>query len=288
MKYTAVLALLGASALPSSAAIIAQESFLNGPNAGSGEYVAGSNVVPQSPTVGGFTAAWVDAPFNDVSHTVGTGSLNYSDPNYLGSTGGSLLGANGGRNGRNLTTSYGATANTTVYLSFLMQMGDTANANTYRAFEGWDGAGLEDGTNRNFQLGYHTASGGGDFGDPTQFGVRLGNSNATSATLGAFDTNVNLWVARFDFSSAAAGDSVTIWKNPIINGSEPTTGGTTVSGADLTLGSLGMARFSAGSIAVDEIRLGDTFADVTGVPEPSSVLLSALGALSLLGRRRRA
>ena len=286
MKKTLHVALIGSVALPASAAIIAEDNFLVGSDPSAGQYEAGTAVVPASPTTTGYTGAWQDAPFNDVSHTVGATSLSYSDPNYLGSSGGSLTSVNSARNGRNLATTYDDSFAGTVYLSFLMQVDAPSTAGSYRAFEGWDGAGLADGPNRNFQLGVHTPGGNtGDFGDVTQFGFRLNNSNTTRATLGAFDSNVNLWVVRFDFSNTAGGDSATVWKNPVIDGTEPA-GGTTVSGADLQIGSLGLARFSGAGLALDEIRLGDTFSDVTGVPEPSSVLLSFLGALALIRRRR--
>jgi len=38
---------------------------------------------------------------------------------------------------------------------------------------------------------------------------------------------------------------------------------------------------------VDEIRVGDSFLDVTGIPEPASVALLGLGGLAMLGRHRR-
>jgi len=37
----------------------------------------------------------------------------------------------------------------------------------------------------------------------------------------------------------------------------------------------------------DEIRVGDSFLDVTGIPEPASVALLGLGGLAMLGRHRR-
>lgn len=48
-----------------------------------------------------------------------------------------------------------------------------------------------------------------------------------------------------------------------------------------------LGEFSAATTSFDEFRVGDTWADVTPVPEPSSAALLLLGCLGLAGRRRR-
>jgi hypothetical protein len=45
---------------------------------------------------------------------------------------------------------------------------------------------------------------------------------------------------------------------------------------------------SPGRAIYDAIRLGDTYADVTNVPEPASLALIGLGGVLMLGRRRSA
>jgi hypothetical protein len=66
------------------------------------------------------------------------------------------------------------------------------------------------------------------------------------------------------------------------------------SGADLT--SVNVLRFQAGNangngtnafFTFDEVRLGQSFADVTPVPEPVTFALAGLGGVALLALRRK-
>ena len=240
--------------------LIAEDSF----ETGGTDYAVGiANLVGQGPTAIGFTGDWLSN--GDLSHDVSdTAGLSYP---RLASSGGAIVSntENGLRNGRLLDTTYTDASSGTVFMSFLMQIDDTAGANSYRAFELHDG-GLLDGVNREFQLGFHNS----DFGTGG-FGMRADNDVAFNAELAATrDTNVNLFVLQIDLSTTADSDSITAWMNPPLGGGTPA-GGVTVSGFDLTFDRVTLARFAGSSVTWDELRIGDTFAAVTPLAVPPVV-----------------
>ena len=87
-------------------------------------------------------------------------------------------------------------------------------------------------------------------------------------------------------------DTFTLYTNPVIGNAEPVAG---VTKTDLDLGNVSaISVLSTGSFAIDEIRMGTTYAEVTpaaAVPEPNAsiLLMSAVSALltTQLGRRQR-
>ena len=95
-------------------------------------------------------------------------------------------------------------------------------------------------------------------------------------------------VAKVTFGAVT--DTISLYVNPALGGGPPASPtvslavphAATLSQFDVDYGSL-----SGGSTMFDEIRLGQTFADVTPVPEPSSLLLAGLAALGLHLKRRR-
>lgn len=94
-------------------------------------------------------------------------------------------------------------------------------------------------------------------------------------------------------STPATGDAtVNLWLDPdqssLGSGSAPT-GGIARSGtvAPYSFDRVRLGKFGGGSTnEVDEFRLGTTWADVSPVPEPSTVGLLAIGVLALARRRR--
>ena len=107
-----------------------------------------------------------------------------------------------------------------------------------------------------------------------------------------------LMVLKFEFMIGGDGetatweegcDRVTMFVNPTPGAAAPDVAGTVMSTTtDLALLNVHFYPGSGSSEgAIDEIRLGETYADVTPVPEPATLALVALGGLMPLLRRRR-
>jgi hypothetical protein len=102
--------------------------------------------------------------------------------------------------------------------------------------------------------------------------------------------NRALLVVRMLF--APGDDTFDLFVNPTPGGPVPTTPNATLSfdlGTNNTLVELLAVTNPSGSVtlALDELRFGNTFADVTPVPEPSGLLLGGAAAAGLLAARRR-
>jgi hypothetical protein len=81
---------------------------------------------------------------------------------------------------------------------------------------------------------------------------------------------------------AAGNDQVTLYVNPIPGAPEPGSG---VVKNNSDVGNVaGLTVYSTGAFSFDEFRLGETFADVTPVPEPASDLLALAAAITCLRR----
>ncbi len=267
----------------SQAALISHDSFSG--------YSPGLLPANPAPPVAGYTGDWTATNFGTQQPGVTVGSLTYADPLYLGSSGdratvpnntsgGEITAANSGRTYRSLESGLTATSATegTLYLSFLFQSGQETGATTYHMLH------LNQGTNgdanRTFDIGLTT---NGSFnGLQYNFGV----NGAYTGTGVSSDTDVHLFVVKFDLSSAAGGDSVTVWTDPVLGGIGDPLGGVTVSNVDFVWDSLMLSDYDGNSAAWDEIRWGTTFESITTVPEPTTALLGCLGMAALLRRRR--
>jgi hypothetical protein len=108
------------------------------------------------------------------------------------------------------------------------------------------------------------------------------NRQFTNTTAGVGRTV--LLVLRADFTSGI--DKFTLYVNATPGGPEPSSGTVKQDSNVGTISSLTL--YSTGAYSVDEIRIGTTFADVVpaAVPEPSSIVLVALGGLGVLGAMR--
>ncbi|MEO5714224.1 MAG: immunoglobulin domain-containing protein [Luteolibacter sp.] len=221
----------------------------------------------ENPTIGGYTGPWTDIDGGNTEPAVSAGSLNYGNPPYLGSsgdkvsvptniTGGETTAGNSGRVYRLMDTQLVVNASTsgTRYLSFLFYSGQETGATTYQMLS-LVNTNTGDGT-RPFDIGLTTD--GGQSGTQYDFGVH----GSYSSTGVAGDTNVHLFVVKFDLSATADSDNVTVWIDPTLGSGDPT-GGTTVSGVNFNWDRLVLSDYDGNSAAWDEVRWGSTFNSVT-------------------------
>jgi hypothetical protein len=131
--------------------------------------------------------------------------------------------------------------------------------------------------------------------DGTKFNIGVFNNRNATAAATSWSGPLNVGdtyfvVAAIDMNTAASDDISSMWINPgsLGAGSPPaaTLVDTTPAGTDIGTASIIMRQSPAPWVTVDELRVGETWADVTA-PEPSSVALLALGGVGLLRRRTR-
>jgi hypothetical protein len=281
-------------------------------------YVAGSVLNGQSGGTGTFfTGAWAVAGTND-HHVAATSLPAFGQPLAAGGalihpqSGGSIVGTDtsaGGndtaRDARLFSSPWDGFTNPdgTFYISFLANFGVGPTMH-HRVVEMWDGDQNNDG-NRNLQLGYSEFTGVGSGASPnTQMGISIHDSNdATNhnadliggPTFGA-DGKTHLIVLRFDLSNSI-NDRVRAYLDPI-GTLEPASAAADISVGEFLADRMGavtdfvFGNNSGHPSAMDEIRVGDTFADVANltVPEPASFVLLGLGAIGfgVMARRKQA
>jgi hypothetical protein len=142
-------------------------------------------------------------------------------------------------------------------------------------------------------------------GDGTQFSTtyRLGTSKTATAVDRQFAAQTFstgpaaetvFVVLKYNFDSVN-GDSASLFLNPVPGAAEPAASLTVTAGTALTLNT-GIRSFfvrnnsvEPDELLIDELRVGDTWGDVTpAIPEPTTAALAGLGAVLLfVGRRLR-
>ena len=240
---------------------IAADPFLTG----AGNYTVGlTNLTGQGPAISGYSGNWLEAFVGAQSPDVRADSLVYPD---FTSTGGSVsyTAGGGGRCGRILSSAYDDSSTGTLYIGVLLQL-ETASSE-YRAFELHDG-GFDDGGNRKLQIAVGESVGG--LVPASDFALRINES--AGMTLGAHDTDVNLFVIRIDFSNTANSDTVSVYRNPTdLTVEANNTATATITNTDFRFDRTSFARFNDGAgIAFDEVRIGTTFNDITGTVNPDA------------------
>lgn len=111
-----------------------------------------------------------------------------------------------------------------------------------------------------------------------------GGSGQFSSGVSAQIDETALIVVKAEFDDAGL-DQFTMYVNPTPGQPEPATG-TVKNDTDMS-NVIGLTLYSTGAMGIDEIRLGDTFEDVTPVPEPSAVVLFIGSAFALYAARRK-
>jgi len=202
----------------------------------------------------GFNGPWTQGGFNvsGSGYTPSEGSLCFAK---LPPSGGSVSGpAFSAINGavRTLASPLGQD-NTTVYLSFLIQPQGTLHAGVFRGFFGLTLSG---------SLGTELFVGkpGGGADEEYVLEARGGAFQVPSGSPVVVGRTA-LLVVRADFRPGK--DVFTLYVNPRPRDPEPSSGAVEV---DLDLGQVSrLGLYSTGAFAIDEVRIGTTYADVVPV-----------------------
>jgi len=116
------------------------------------------------------------------------------------------------------------------------------------------------------------------------------NQNSADIGLRSGSGTADLVVIQMSLTNAAAsattGDSMNVYYNPTL-GQPLGTPVATFTNLDIAFDNIHLADFTDDDFIADEIRFGNTLADVIPIPEPTSVALISIGALLLLRRRPR-
>jgi len=131
---------------------------------------------------------------------------------------------------------------------------------------------------------------------PTQGGLGLGSINTVgnptqgatslaSSFLGTFATTPYLVAIKIDFNTSGANDTITVYLNPTANSVTPGVAATyTVSSFNVgTITGMGFQNSGGGfAIKADEVRVGDTYADVAGIsgPPPLGPVITGVSPVS--------
>ncbi len=207
-----------------------------------------------------------------------------------------LIGFDGVVGSSTMTYSNGGTLETSGN-SWTLTAGTTGNHGNIRSF---DSALLNDETYWVSWLGSYSLNGNRArthllSGGSSVLEVNLDSGNVD---IGGEDTGVAitadqtyLFVMELQLDSAGT-DSVTYWLSPEVGGASPTNAlaTNTITGIELGTPDAWDTNITRGGPTLwDEFRLGDTFEDVTPIPEPSvaALVCGAFGLALVLSRRRR-
>lgn len=254
----------------SHGAITSYESF---------SYTAGETINGKNGGTG-FSGGWG----NQTAATINLAGLTYAN---LTTTGNSVnLTGDGIQVFRGLTGTGGGSGSN-VWQSFLISTSATNvglslfNGGNEQTFKGRTNGG-------NYGALFYEGT-----GRPINDGLATTANVGISMTPAVANATTHLYVVNFDQTGATP--VYRGWLDPdassLGTGSAPTGGSTFTLSTNTQFFNYTQLRLGAFSgpgavVNFDELRLGDTWADVSPIPEPSSLLLLSVGALGLLRRRR--
>ena len=261
------------AALPAAhAGLAAYEGF---------NYAPGNGALQRQTGGFGWSGGWQTV--NNGASSVSTGSLtaglSASPSGYDShSTGNFVVSPNNTRSGRFLDTSAGGSFGLKGYLNGSGNIG-AAGKTIYISF-----MQQPNGTTSYYELEFHR----GDLGDPGRIGG-IGNDSggntgvylrvpaAGQTLIGPGSASVNFYVVRIDFQGG--NDTVSVYQNPT-SSTEPGTPTLAMPGAgDMSFNGISFGCFNNGrTVAHDEIRVGETWADVTSPGVYSAGLWDGGGA----------
>lgn len=271
-------------------------------------YTAGANALNSKNGGTGYSAAYSSTNNADVV----SGSLGYTDQlgNSLTTLGNHAFMDSttvGDPNGTSVSIAPNRNVTTTpfvnlddsapLYISFVAQQtaGDLRDV-TVALFAATNGTY---GTQERLSIGHGNPSAAGATDGNSNWGayaVAVGQNGAYSSTPA---TTQSFIVVRIDLNVSGALDRFRVYVNPNLD-AEPAVADAESSSYDFLVGweeinrirmraggSSSTLNLGASQLAVDEIRVGTTYADVTPIPEPTCALMCALGGGLLVRRRRR-
>lgn len=269
LSATLVASACSLCATHAHAALLASDAF---------DYNTSGTLGAQSSAGGGFSSGWTDdAGLTTAStDTVEAASLTAPTGYDPAPSGGSTSGSSGFLAYRGLAAAaqIDLGVDQDYYISFLAERNVGTRARSYSVL-------LQDSTASTVAT-ISTSTGGAP-------GIGFGAGTVSGATA-VGNGSTSLWVIKI---AARATDPDQIFlevynEAEALDTAEPTASWDVTSNTDLNasvISQIGFAMGSGATFQLDELRIGESFEDVTGVPEPASALL-ALSGMLLLGTRR--